>query len=133
MDNIQPESVILDSDFIFGFFSTNDANHAKAIQLYEIIKNSNLIILNITRFEIITLVSRRSTQEFAKQVFQELDGFDPQIFFIDQSNDAEIWKEFNKYSKKNISLVDCANLVFARKLNAKIASFDRFYPPEMLA
>ena len=132
MDNTLFENVILDSDFIFGFFDTSDANHTRAKEMYEVIKKSNLIILNITRFEVITLVSRRANQEFAKQVLSELDGFDPQIFFVDEQSEAEIWAEFHRHSKKNISLIDCANLVFARKLRAKIASFDQFYPAEFL-
>lgn len=126
------DNIILDSDFIFGFFNESDANHDKSKKLFELIEGQNLIILNITRFEVITLISRRTSQEFAKLVLEELEGFIPQIFFVDQKIDSEIWEEFDRHSKKNISLVDCANLVYARKLNAKIASFDTFYPQELL-
>ena len=133
MGNNNFVNIILDSDFIFGFFINVDSNYDKARKWYaENSLNSNFILLNITKFEVITLVSRRYTQELAKNILSEMEVFNSQIFYVDERVDPEIWSEFNKYSKKNISLVDCANLVYARKLNAKIASFDKFYPSEIL-
>ena len=48
------------------------------------------------------------------------------------AEDVELLEEFKKYQSKKISIVDCSNLILARKLNAKIASFDKFYPSEIL-
>ncbi len=132
MDN-DFENIILDSDFIYGYFITEDANHNKSrniILKYE--NKANFVILNITRLEIITLISRRLNQQLAKDIFEEIKIFDAQIIYVDEKMEHEIWEEFHKYDKKNISLVDCSNLVYARRLKASIASFDKFYPEEFL-
>ncbi len=55
----------------------------------------------------------------------------PIIFDYKWEND--IYRLYNSFEKKNISFFDCACLHYAKIVKAKVVSFDKFYPPEILA
>ena len=125
--------IILDSDFLYGLFIPSDPHYTNCQNLAERIEQDQLLISNLVIYEIITLLSRRFDQKTAITVVEQIEGLEQTRIIIDEKLDIEILKEFSKYSKKNISAVDCSNLVLAKKYKAKIASFDEFYPQEYLA
>jgi len=124
--------VILDSDFLYGLFVEDDVHHKICVQALPKIENSQILISNLVIYEMLTLLSRRVSQAAAQSFLEDIEMLGVQKIFIDQQVEAEILKQFLSYSKKNISFVDCSNLVLAKKYNTKIASFDRFYPAGFL-
>ena len=125
--------IICDTDFIIGLYLEQDSNHSKAITIYNKYSQShNLIILNLTKYEVATVLSRKLPQELAIAINTEfLNTFTQEIFF-EKAWEVEVYNLFNSFQKKNISFFDCVCLIYAKKVNAKIASFDQFYPKDLL-
>ena len=88
--------------------------------------------LNLVKFEVLIVLSRKLSQKEAIQHFDLIDWTALNYIFIDQDLENKSIEIYNQQNRKNISTVDCANLVLAKKLNCKIASFDQFYPKEYL-
>jgi predicted nucleic acid-binding protein len=124
--------IIIDTDFLYGLFISSDPNHNRANEIMSKIHNQNLIITSLVKYELITLISRRENQKRALEILEELMTVEFREYFIDQKDDEILLKEFQSHTTKNISTVNCGNLVIAKKLKAKIASFDKFYPAEYL-
>jgi len=126
------DKVLLDSDFLYGLFVQEDPHHKICNNLLPKIEQSKIIVCNLVIYEMLTIFSRRFSQELAKSFLEDLTSFDIQKVFVDDSLEKEILAVFMSRTKKNISFVDCSNLVIATKYNCKIVSFDKFYPKELL-
>jgi predicted nucleic acid-binding protein len=123
---------ILDTDFIFSYFDRNQSTHQQAGDLAEKFAEQAVIISNLVRQELATVISCRFGYSLAKEVLENVDLFEPQEIFFDEIETAKIWQIFWSFQKKNISFIDCSNLFLAQNFNCKIASFDKFYPKEIL-
>ncbi|MFW5720198.1 MAG: PIN domain-containing protein [Candidatus Dojkabacteria bacterium] len=128
----QVESILLDSDFILSMMIEVDSNHERAVSLAKQYNSVKYSMLKVVKYEAVTVMSRKFSQEMAVQLVQRLDESEIQLLDIDLKDEREVWSIFTSYVKKNISFIDCANLYFAQKLEYKIASFDVFYPEEYL-
>jgi predicted nucleic acid-binding protein len=124
--------VIVDTDFLIGLFIKTDAHNTNCRSKFDQINNIGMIITSLVKYEFVTLISRRQNQQLALNLLEELYTLNIQEYYIEQKDDDAIMKESMSHQTKKISVVDCANLVIAKKLNAKIASFDRFYPDNMM-
>lgn len=124
--------VLLDSVFLYGLFVEEDPHHSICLNLLPKIEQSKIIVCNLVIYEMLTLFSRRFSQELAKSFLEDINSFNIQRVFVDDSLEEEVLAVFSSQIKKNISFVDCSNLVIAKKYNYKILSFDKFYPKELL-
>ena len=124
--------ILLDTDFIFNFFDENQSNHSKANDLVEKYVDCQFIISNLVRQELATVLSVRLGYQFWREVEAALSEFEVIDIFLKEDQTQSIWELFNNFKKKNISFIDCSNLYLAQKYNYKIASFDKFYPKEIL-
>ena len=124
--------VLLDTDFIFNFFDQNQINHEITKALVEKYVDSQFAITNLVRQELATVLSVRIGYEFWSVVQAGIDEFEVINIFLDENDTRLIWGLFNSFKKKNISFIDCSNLYLAQKHGYKIASFDKFYPREIL-
>ena len=79
-----------------------------------------------------TVLSRKLEQKLAVKAFKLFE----ELFINEVAFDTEFEPEIISYYKnsksKNQSFFDIACLIQARKLGYKIASFDKFYPKEIL-
>ncbi len=50
--------ILCDADFVIALFLDTDSNHQKAFDIYNSIDSSLFVILNITIYEVATLLSR---------------------------------------------------------------------------
>lgn len=123
---------ILDTDFIFSYFDQNQSTHQKSLELVQIYGQNEAVLSNLTKQELATVISYKVGYQEAKDVIKNLEFFNLTEYFIDQQTTEEIWKSFWQFNNKKISFVDCSNLYLAKKLKFKIASFDTFYPKELL-
>ncbi len=124
-------NIVVDTDFLISYFFDHESTHEKAKKIARNLQDSNIYMLDLVKFELATVLSRKYGHTHAKQVIQEVPNMDI-ISLGYQAHEVDIWGEFFKHSKKGISYVDCANVVIARHLKAKIASFDTFYPSDLL-
>jgi len=123
--------VVLDTDFLVALFIGDQSTHKKAKEIFEIIKSKDLFILDLVRYELATVLSRKFSHHLAKDILTKLNNL-PLCFTSIKEWEKEIWESLFSYQRKNISFIDCANLEVAKNLNAKIASFDAFYPRDVL-
>jgi predicted nucleic acid-binding protein len=126
------DNLLLDSDFLYGLFVENDPHHQNCQRLVAKISDYNLIISNLVIYEFITLISRRIGQKEALDMLSQIENLDILKVVVDEKIHEQTLVEFKNHTKKNISAVDCSNLALAQKYKAKIASFDQFYPTQML-
>lgn len=124
-------NIIVDTDFLISFFFDHESTFEKAKKLAPHILDSNIYMLDLVKFELATVLSRKYGHAHARRVIKEIPNMDI-IAIGHQAHERDIWDEFFKHTKKGISYVDCANFVIARHLKAKIASFDTFYPRDLL-
>jgi predicted nucleic acid-binding protein len=124
--------IIIDTDFLYGLFLSTDPHHERATEIMSRIYEQSFIVTSLVKYELITLLSRRENQQRALIILDQLMDISFEEYFVEQKDDAVIMKEFMSHNSKKISIVDCANLVIAKKLNAKIASFDKFYPENLM-
>jgi len=124
--------VLLDTDFLINLFVPNEPNTIKAHTIAKKVVQYERFYLNLVWYEMATVLSRKYTHSFALKILEDLKKTELQILRFSEEDEQTTWHEFFSYKKKNISFVDCANLVIARKHHFKIASFDTFYPKESL-
>lgn len=126
------ENLIIDTDFLFALILPAEPNHLKAVKMWQNSRFDTVFTLNLVKYEALTVLSRKLSQKEAIQHFDLIDWTALNYIFIDQDLENKSIEIYNQQNRKNISTVDCANLVLAKKLNCKIASFDQFYPKEYL-
>lgn len=124
--------VLYDADFIIALLIPAESTHEKAVDLYRRWGVHQAFLLDIVRYEIVTVVSRKYDAPTARLAW---DRTIPTHFRTIRAAELEdkAEKEFLSHHKKSISFFDCANLVAAKHYDLKIASFDKFYPKEMIA
>lgn len=124
------DKILVDADGFIAQFIKEDANHLKAVQIREAIKlgNFKVYVVNLVIAEVSSLLSRRFSQEKAVEFLNQVEAADMEIIYIDEDLSQKTINFFKTFSKKNISFVDCANLIVAREKGIPfIFSFDKFY------
>ena len=122
--------VLCDADFLIALYIDKDSNHQQAQDIYS--ECNNFSILNITFYEVATVLSRLFDHQLAKETLKDMKELFTNVIIFDQGMEDKTYENYYSYNKKNISFFDCACLVTAQKYGYKIASFDKFYPNEIL-
>lgn len=128
------DKIIIDSDALIAQLVETDSNHSKSLALNESIEETYVhYVLDIAVAETASVLSRRFSQELAVRFLNQIENTDSEIIFFDEFLFKKTSQLFKSYSKKNISFVDCANLVVAEELHIpKIFSFDAIYGDKRL-
>lgn len=127
--------VLIDSDFLVGIFREGDPHHTIATKLLKVHKDrsSTLLVLNLVLQEAATVLSHRTGMEAVRLFYKKIPELELVITHIDEDVEQHAWEIFLKQTKKGTSFVDCANLAALEYYHIeRIASFDRFYPRELL-
>ena len=124
--------ILYDTDFLLGAFAQDDAHYTNVRPLLNKIGIHEMFALRLVHYELATVLSRKFKQSLTIAILDEVKKLPIHWLSIDEVIEEKIWQEFYSYKKKNVSFVDCANLAFALDMNMKIASFDRFYPKDIL-
>ena len=124
------KGILCDADFLIGLYVDKDSNHQKATEIYS--QFENFSILNITFYEVATVLSRLFDHQIAKDTLKDIQELFTNVITFDQKLEESAFELYYSYNKKNISFFDCGCLITAQKNHYKIASFDKFYPKEML-
>lgn len=123
--------LLCDSDFLISLAIADESTHRRAAALARKYMDQPWHMLDVTLYECISVVSRKYGQPVARQLYSFIEARDMQWHRAAEV-EAKAWDVFFSYKKKNISFTDCANLTVARKYGWKIASFDAFYPKDIV-
>ena len=127
--------VIIDSNIFVAVFLLEDSLHTRATHLVSQLKRQGVAFctINLVLQESATVLSMRKGMPSARAFYAAVHDFVDQVVPFDEIIEKESWKIFLSQSKKGTSFVDCAILASARHYKIdKIASFDRFYPKDLL-
>ena len=124
------KTLLCDTDFLISLQLETESTHEEAMDIYE--NNDEFVVLNITFWEVATVLSRKLNQDQAIATLERIQEDFPNIINFNDKAEKEAFDLFKSFAKKNISFFDCACLVTAQKHGYKIASFDKFYPKEIL-
>jgi predicted nucleic acid-binding protein len=124
--------ILCDADFLIALFVQDDSNHKKAFEIYNSFDSSYFVFTNLAIYETATVLSRKLEHDDAIFTLESIRNRFCNPIVFDTKWESDIFDIFNSYSKKNISFFDCSCLFIAQKFNYKIASFDKFYPKEIL-
>lgn len=123
--------ILLDTDFVFSYFDSNQSTHLQALEIIKKLDpNQTFAISNLVKQELVTVVSYKIDKRSAIKVMDNLKYFEAEEIFITETDTAIIWDNLLN-NKKLVSFVDISNLYLSKKLGAKIASFDQFYPKNL--
>lgn len=128
-------NILLDSDFLFGLFVPDDVHHKNTKRILKKVKGqgATFYALNLVIQETATVVSNKRTQKDATRFVDNLDSVVNTIIVLSPEVEEKTWKLFLEQKEDEISFIDCANLASLEEYNLdKIASFDGFYPEELL-
>ncbi len=126
------KTILCDTDFLIAFLISEDINHQKSKSLVEKYQDFTFIHSNLTKYELMTVLSRKLEQKLAIQALELFEKIFENEFQFDTILEVEIIAYYKNTKNKNQSFFDIACLVQAKKHNYKIASFDQFYPKEFL-
>lgn len=125
------KTVLCDADFLIALCIVNEPNHELAKEI--LAKYNHFVVLNITFYEVATVLSRKLIQPEAVDTLERIqEAFCNVIYFL-PINEFQTFKLYKSFTKKNISFFDCACSITARNNDFLIASFDKFYPLQILA
>lgn len=127
--------VIIDSNVFVAVFLLEDSLHSRATQLVSELKRKGAVFytIDLVLQESATVLSMRKGMTSARTFYASVHDFVDQTVPFDENLEKESWKIFLSQTKKGSSFVDCAVLASVRHYKIdKIASFDRFYPKELL-
>jgi len=121
--------IFLDADFLMSFFIDTEDNHEKATQIYEKIKNEELIISNSIILEVMTVsnIKIKVSKEKLKEIYISLNSglFDiiEDIKIYDNTMERQI-----NYHPQRLPFFDCLYLELMEQLGiTKIATFDKHF------
>lgn len=121
--------IFLATDFLMSFFIDTEDNHEKATQIYEKIKNEELIISNSIILEVMTVSNTKIkvSKEKLKEIYISLNSglFDiiEDIKIYDNTMERQI-----NYHPQRLPFFDCLYIELMEQLGiTKIATFDKHF------
>ena len=126
------KNILCDADFLIALLIQNDSNHLKARAIIDNNLDANFLYSNLTKYELMTVLSRKLDQKKAVQCLELFINIFEDEFQFDITLEPQIIDFYKQSTNKNQSFFDIACLLTAQKLNYRIASFDQFYPKGLL-
>ncbi len=123
--------ILLNTDFVIAYFDVKHTYHNRAIKLIRNNTESDFAISNLVKQELATVSCLRFGYTEAKKTIKSVDFFDPKNIFIRGDDTKRVWDLYFKQSTR-MSFIDASNIYLSKKLNLKIASFDKVYPNSIL-
>jgi predicted nucleic acid-binding protein len=127
--------ILCDSDFVISLLCEEESTYTQALLQYNTYfdNGAEFWIMNITLYEVATVLSRKFDQPRAIQTLELVEENFKNIIRISEADESEAFELYKSFAKKNISFFDCACQTVATNNKMKIASFDKFYDPKILA
>lgn len=126
------KGILYDTDFLIALLIETESTHAQAKKIYANIRGEEAFLSEFVLFEFATVLSRKLPHPEAIEIVRSVQGAEFQLLQASAEEKQVTWELFFSFQKKNISFVDCHNVVLAKKYQFRLASFDAFYPKELL-
>jgi len=123
------DNYFFDSDFLYAKNIEEDYNNIKVLEFYsskQFKEDSKLYLSNFVLTELITVLSKKENQKVALQVLSKFKNWH-RLIDLSKNQYEDTLNLFELQKNKNISFVDCSNVILAREYGAKVLSFDKFY------
>ena len=113
---------IIDSSVFVAFYYEGDQNHENALAIIKEISGKTLIVHPYVVSEVATVLTYKISKKIAETFLSDVIGVDD----IHIPNpDVLLESEFFIFQKKKISFTDATLVYLAKKLNAKLITFDK--------
>lgn len=122
------ERVLLDSDALIGWITATDDHHARAVALFEIIKQRRMqpVVTNLVIAETASLLSVRQSQAVAQRFMTFVQSL--QTIIIDEHLHRETVRLFLTQTRNKTSFTDMANVVVVSTYEIPLVfAFDKVY------
>ncbi|EKD43197.1 MAG: hypothetical protein ACD_72C00412G0004 [uncultured bacterium] len=123
---VKNKNRLIDSSVIMALFNVEDRQHAKAIDVFKLIKKDRLMvkISCVTIIEIVSLMKYRKIDQWQKYCENLMDG---SLFYVDNAyfidhNDLS-WKL--AMEEENIGMVDAIEIEHCIQNGEELISFDK--------
>ena len=113
---------ILDSSYLIALYLQEDVNHTRALEIFKIIKNSELYIHTHVIAEVVTILTYRMGQNLSFKFLVETQS-SSNIHLL-ESNISEQIEDFKILNKK-ISFTDSVILAIAKRSKYDLVTFDK--------
>lgn len=127
------KKILCDTDFFVALLIADDMNNDKAMKIIQKYSSWEFVYSNLTKYELMTVLSRKLDQKNAVKALNLFEDTFQNMFEFDALLESEIISFYKQSINKNQSFFDVTCLIIAKKNNYKIASFDKFYPSDLLA
>ena len=127
--------ILIDADAFIALVNSDDSNNhaAHAINTHIDTDGYKKYMSNLVIYEIANVLSIRASQKLAVEFLTSIFTSDIEVIYIDETRTYAAIQTFKNYIKKNISFVDCSNLILMEEYRIdKIFSFDKFYKEKLL-
>ncbi len=125
------DGILLDADYIIALSFDNESTYSQALKISKNIERFEQAIIAPVLYEVATVTSRKFGHKLSCNLIKSIYELDIEIISVDNL-EKNILELFYSQRKKSTSMFDCANLVAAKHYGFKIASFDSFYPKDIL-
>ncbi len=126
------KKILCDTDFFVALLIADDMNNDKAMGIIQKYSSWEFVYSNLTKYELMTVLSRKLDQKNAVKALNLFEDTFQNMFEFDALLESEIISFYKQSINKNQSFFDITCLTIAKKNNYKIASFDKFYPSDLL-
>ena len=127
------KKILCDTDFFVALLIADDMNNDKAMKIIQKYSSWEFVYSNLTKYELMTVLSRKLDQKNAVKALNLFEDTFQNMFEFDALLESEIISFYKQSINKNQSFFDITCLIIAKKNNYKIASFEKFYPSDLLA
>lgn len=121
-------NTFVDTSYIIALYNPQDSQHQKAVKLKKEINNEIIpFISNYIFLETVTVLSQQIGKKDANDIGKILFSSNKFSFLhISPRIDIKTWRLFQDISNKNISYVDCSNVILMKEERIdKILTFDQ--------
>lgn len=119
---------VLDTDFIISLRFPQESTHQRAVvYAQKHLTKSESFVTDLVQIECANVISRKYSQDQAVQAIRMIQKAPNGTLYLDKENISSSWELFFQQKKRGMSVVDCSNIIVAKKLGFQIVSFDTFY------
>lgn len=122
--------VFVDTNVFVTIRDNTDSTHKKALKISEYISKNKIKWATSSDVigETLTVISKKLGKEIAIDWYKDFKNSSIREIFIDEATHRETRKFFTKVKSKNISFIDCSNVIAMKRNKIKhIFSFDEYF------
>lgn len=128
------DPVVTDTSALYALLCASDENHQRARETFVALvdRDTDFIVPSYVLVESAALVQARMGLEPARNLMETVRSA-MTVYWVDEAVHWEAWDLLVSRGRRRLSLVDCATVVIAKKLDAPVFAFDEDFHAEGLS